>query len=90
MTEESTPRPVAQVDWKRVFPDADHRWMMGLRQGVWNDLLAPRDPSGQVLTERARWLEVEPAKYAALMPTAESVACSPKAWPAPRKLNQVV
>jgi hypothetical protein len=71
VTDEATPRPVGEIDWKRVFPDSDHRWMMGLRQGELPECFGPRDPSGQVLAERAQWLSAEPAKYAAMLPAAE-------------------
>ena len=57
-------------DWKRIFPDADHRWLMGLRQGDVAAFFAPRDPTGTVLAERAHWLSESPETYVALLPGA--------------------
>lgn len=58
-------------DWLRVFPDADHRWVMGLRHGDAATFFAAHDTSGAVLAERARWLADDPHTYAALTPAAE-------------------
>ncbi|MBL9091126.1 MAG: DUF3445 domain-containing protein [Planctomycetaceae bacterium] len=55
-------------DWSRIFPAGDHRWTMGLRPGDLADDFAPRDPTGETLRERARWLAAEPEKYLALLP----------------------
>lgn len=60
-------------DWSRIFPEGDHRWSMGLRPADPADFFAPRDPTGEVLRERARWLADEPEKYAALLP--EAIEC---------------
>ena len=60
-----------EPDWTRIFPDADHRWLMGLRPADPAAFLAPRDDSGAVRAERARWLLTDPEKYAALSPGAE-------------------
>lgn len=57
-------------DWSRIFPEGDHRWAMGLRPADPASFFAPRDPTGEVVRERARWLAEEPAKYAALLPEA--------------------
>lgn len=58
-------------DWTRIFPDADHRWIMGLRQdGSLADYFAEADRTGAVRAERARWLAEDPQKYAALLPEA--------------------
>lgn len=60
-------------DWKRVFPDTDHRWIMGLRQGESvADYFTDTDPTGSVRAERARWLAEDPSKYAALLPEGEA------------------
>jgi hypothetical protein len=59
-------------DWMRIFPDADHRWIMGLRRtDSLADYFADADPSGAVRAERAHWLAEDPDKYAALLPAAE-------------------
>jgi hypothetical protein len=58
-------------DWDRIYPDADHRWVMGLRPGDAADFFATRDATGAVCAERARWLADDAAKYAALLPEAE-------------------
>jgi hypothetical protein len=61
----------SKLDWCRIFPDADHRWVMGLRQGDAAAFLAPRDATGRVCAERDRWLTEDPKSYAALTPGAE-------------------
>lgn len=43
---------------------------MGLRPADPASYFAPRDPAGEVLRERARWLTEEPEKYAMLLPEA--------------------
>jgi hypothetical protein len=58
-------------DWARIYPDADHRWSMGLRPGDVAEFFATRDGTGAVCAERARWLASDPEKYAALPPEAE-------------------
>lgn len=57
-------------DWNRIFPDADHRWIMALRQEDSADYFADRDSTGAVRAERAHWLAEDPKKYAALLPEA--------------------
>lgn len=59
------------MDWQRIFPDADHRWVMGLRRGDAVAFLAPRDATGAVRAERSRWLDEDPQRYAALTSEAE-------------------
>ena len=59
-------------DWKRVFPDADHRWVMGLRPADVASFFAPTDRHTAVLRERAQWLADEAEKYAMLTPAAHS------------------
>ncbi len=60
------------ADWNRIFPDADHRWIMGLRQADSNaDFFADADPTGAVRAERRHWLSEDSAKYAALLPEGE-------------------
>lgn len=53
-------------DWLRIFPDADHRWAMGLRPGLAAEYFAPCDDAGTVLPERAELLASEPEKYSLL------------------------
>ncbi len=60
------------TDWNRIFPDADHRWSIGLQRGDLAEFLAVRDRSGAVCAERRRWLDAAPETYAALLP--ESIA----------------
>ena len=68
----STPNVTSSnPNWQGVFPDADHRWVMGVRRGDAADFFSPRDPTGQVRAERERWLTEDPENYAALTPTAE-------------------
>lgn len=62
----------SSLDWARILPDADHRWAMGLRPGELVAFFRPRDPSGQILAERDRWLSDSPHDYAALQPVADA------------------
>lgn len=74
VTSESTPSPNAtgsNPNWQSIFPDADHRWVMGVRRGDAPAFFSPRDPTGRVRAERQRWLTEDPERYAALTPTAE-------------------
>jgi hypothetical protein len=58
-------------DWDRILPNSDHRWTMGLRRSETLQFLVPQDPDGQVLVERAQWLDTDPKTYAACLPEAE-------------------
>ncbi len=60
----------ADIPWTRIFPDTDHRWIMGLRQGDLAAYFASQDATGIMLAERQRWLAEEPEKYAGFMPEA--------------------
>ncbi|MES2790415.1 MAG: heme-dependent oxidative N-demethylase subunit alpha family protein [Planctomycetota bacterium] len=62
----------SQIPWTRIFPDTDHRWIMGLRQGDLGAYFADRDTTGAVRAERRRWFADEPEKYAVLLPEAEA------------------
>jgi hypothetical protein len=72
-------------DWTRSFPDADHRWTMGLRpEEEAAVFFARQDATGAMLAERATWLAHDAEKYAALLPEAtaalaETVALA-RAW----------
>ncbi len=57
--------------WKRILPDADHRWVMGLRPGNAVEFFAARDVTGAVVDERARWLAEDADTYSALTREAE-------------------
>lgn len=65
-------REVASAEWARIFPDADHRWLMGLRPGNAKEFFASRDATGSVCAQRAEFLDHEADKYAVLLPEAES------------------
>lgn len=60
----------SEIPWTRIFPDIDHRWIMGLRQGDFATFFRDRDLTGEVRVERRRWFSDEPEKYAALLPEA--------------------
>lgn len=49
-----------------LFPDGDFRFHLTLRRSEPAAFFAPRDTTGRVLAERARWLGESPARYAAL------------------------
>jgi dimethylamine monooxygenase subunit A len=56
-------------DWTRLFPDADHRWTMGLRPtDSAASFFADADSTGAMRAERGRWLGTAPALYAVLRP----------------------
>lgn len=55
-----------------LFPDADYRFHLTLRRAELRDFFRAQDGSGRVLAERRRWLESEPARYAALQPEADA------------------
>ena len=60
-------------DWNRIFPDADHRWIMGLRPEETNhDFFADADQTGSMRAERDYWLRDDPEKYAVLLPAANA------------------
>ncbi|MBL8819824.1 MAG: DUF3445 domain-containing protein [Planctomyces sp.] len=61
----------SEPDWRRFFPDADHRWAMGLRRGEAGVFLAPTESSASVCAERNHWLSTEPRTYAVLTKEAE-------------------
>jgi hypothetical protein len=56
-----------------VFPEGDYRFHLTLRRGEPRDFFSPRDPTGAVLRERARWIAEEPARYAALTREGEAL-----------------
>lgn len=51
-----------------LFPDGDYRFHLTLRRGDPAEFYRPQDPTGQVRSERARWIAAEPDRYAALRP----------------------
>jgi len=54
-----------------LFPDGDYRFHLTLRRTEPREFFGPRDHTGRILAERARWLATEPALYAAALPEAE-------------------
>jgi hypothetical protein len=58
-----------------LFPDGDYRFHLTLRRTEPRAFFAPRDASGTVLAERARWLAAEPERYAAMRPEGEPLRC---------------
>jgi hypothetical protein len=54
-----------------LFPDADFRFHLTLRRSEPVKFLRAQEASGQLLAERARWLNENPERYAALRPEAE-------------------
>lgn len=53
-----------------LFPDGDYRHHLTLRRAAPGDFFGRQDATGVVLRERIRWLDAEPARYAALQPGA--------------------
>lgn len=54
-----------------LFPDGDYRFHLTLRRTEPREFFAPRDASGTLLAERARWLAADPERYAAMLPEGE-------------------
>ena len=58
---------------EELFPDGDYRHHLTLRRAAPGDFFGPQDTAGVVLRERIRWLDAEPARYAALEPGGEAL-----------------
>jgi hypothetical protein len=54
------------IDWHRIYPHAQHRWVMGLRPGSLGAFFARRETTAAACAERARWLAEDPEAYSAL------------------------
>jgi hypothetical protein len=63
-----------------LFPAEEFRFRMGLRPVDPPEFFRPRDPSGRVLAERARWLEADPERYACLEPEGEPLLGAFQYW----------
>lgn len=61
------------MDLAELFPDGDHRFHLTLRRAEPREFFQPRDATGKILAERARWLAAEPARHAALTAEGEPV-----------------
>lgn len=61
-----------EIPWTRIFPDIDHRWIMGLRQGELAPYFSNRDHTGSVRAQRQQWLAADPEKYARLLSAGEA------------------
>jgi dimethylamine monooxygenase subunit A len=68
------------LDWKRILPDADHRWAMGLRPGDAAKFFAEWDSTGAVCAERADWLAQDACAYSAMLPAAEPALYETVQW----------
>lgn len=76
MRQESTrslvgPHNCSPADLARIFPDTDHRWLMGLHPIDAATFFMKRDPTGRVCADRAHSLATQPDDYSALTPEAE-------------------
>ena len=56
-----------------LFPSGDFRFHLTLRRVEPREFFSPRDNTGCLLAERARWLASEPTKYAAILPEGDAV-----------------
>lgn len=61
-----------EIPWTRIFPDIDHRWIMGLRQGALPPYFADQDYTGAVRAQRQQWFAEDPEKYACLLSAGEA------------------
>src|SRR5213594_3336456 len=59
------------VKLANLFPDEDYRFAMRFERGRPEDFFAPTDAGPRLLAERERWLDEEPAHYAAMLPGGE-------------------
>jgi hypothetical protein len=67
-----------------LFPDGDFRFHLTLRRADPREFFGPRDPTGRLVAERARWIAAEPARYAVIAPEGEAAlrefAAMAKGW----------
>ena len=68
------------VDWKRIFPEGDHRWTMGLRPADAATFFAPRPDADAALRLRERLLTDDPVRYAVLLPEAHAAVDETVGW----------
>ncbi len=68
------------VDWKRIFPEGDHRWTMGLRPADAATFFAPRPDAKEALRLRERLLTDDPVRYAVLLPEAHGAVDETIDW----------
>lgn len=55
-------------DWSDLLPDEDYRFHFGLKTGQPAPFFAPTVEHDSLVRQRTRWLEEDPARYAALLP----------------------
>jgi len=69
-----------------LFPNEDYRFAMRFDRGRPEDFFAPTEAGPRLLVERVRWLNEEPARYAAMLPGGESLLEETlellRSWPA--------
>jgi hypothetical protein len=74
-----------------LFPDEDYRFAMRFERGRPEDFFAPTEAGPRLLAERDRWLNEEPARYAAMLPCGEPLLEETlellRAWPATGTLS---
>lgn len=58
------------MSFRRLFPNADYRHHLSVKQGDLAAFFAPRPDHGAVIAERKRWLEVDSHNYAAALESA--------------------
>ena len=56
----------AEPSLAELFPDGDYRFHLTLRRGEPAEFFRPRDRTGAILAERARWIAESPARHVAL------------------------
>ncbi len=70
-----------------LFPEGDFRLHLALRRGEPGHFFSPRPGREEVLAERARWIERDPARYTALteagLPLLRELASMAGAWGVP-------
>ncbi len=59
------------MNLSELFADGDYRFQMGLRRGSAAEFFQPTAQHTEVIHERQHWLQTEPEKYSAFLPTAE-------------------
>src|SRR6266545_4419467 len=77
-----------RVKLANLFPDEDYRFAMRFERGRPEDFFAPTEAGPRLLAERDRWLNEEPAHYAAMLPGGEPLLEETlellRAWPPTR------
>lgn len=62
------PLPGSDAFWLDAIPEGEFRYRLGTRPGDAAQYFAPTAAHHELLAERSRWLQADPARYAAVLP----------------------